>query len=357
MSILDNIIKRSGDSEESGGVFNPFRVLEIGELMIRYTDGIRIKDFVFLAILTSERLILIDSAKQGAGVIAKEIPIPLIKEADIERDEKNRPTLALTMEVGGQYRVMRFIFTGLITEPETECREWYTAINGHPPVDSEVPKSSETLISETLNEEATKSEIREENRTTVALPQKQKGEVRSPIIDAESIQEHTEPEETPVTVKAEEPVVTTKKPQAIPQPVQQSEQPPIQPAVQPPVEQTVPLTTTTQTESQAVPETVPKVIPQKIADVSIPVKSEEKTAPPDYSKAKQQKMKKNEELHGRTEEGSICIVLEKPAIHPIYVTTYSKNKAYSNKSKHCIHCGILIPSVGKFCPVCGKEQY
>jgi hypothetical protein len=37
------------------------------------------------------------------------------------------------MEVGGQQRVMRLVFTGLIHDPETECREWFTAINGYPP--------------------------------------------------------------------------------------------------------------------------------------------------------------------------------------------------------------------------------
>ena len=141
MSILDNIKgARSGEDGDSGGKFNPFKLLEIGEIMARYTDGIRIKDFVFLAVLTSERLILIDSARQGSGQITKEIPFSVIKEAELERDERDRPTLAISMEVGGQHRVMRLVFTGLINEPDTECREWFTAINGYPPERAEPPE-------------------------------------------------------------------------------------------------------------------------------------------------------------------------------------------------------------------------
>ena len=135
MSLLNNIKgNRSGDEGDPGGKFNPFRLLEIGEIMVRYTDGVRIKDFVFLTVLTSERLILIDSASQGAGHIAKEIPFSVIKQAELERDEQDRPSLAISMEVGGQNRVMHLVFTGLIQEPDTECREWFTAINGYPPM-------------------------------------------------------------------------------------------------------------------------------------------------------------------------------------------------------------------------------
>ncbi|PKL59935.1 MAG: hypothetical protein CVV33_05290 [Methanomicrobiales archaeon HGW-Methanomicrobiales-4] len=141
MSLLDNIKgNRSGDEGDQGGKFNPFRLLEIGEIMVRYTDGIRIKDFVFLAILTSERLILIDSTHQMTGQITKEIPFSVIKQADLERDERDRPSLAISMEVGEQNRVMRLVFTNLIMEPETECREWFTAINGYPPERVEAPE-------------------------------------------------------------------------------------------------------------------------------------------------------------------------------------------------------------------------
>ena len=130
MSILDKI---KGEGEGEGGVFNPFRLLDIGEIMVRYCDGIKIKDYVFFGVLTSERFMLIDSLHQSAGVIAKEIPISVIKEAMLEKDEKGRPALAINMEIGEQSRIMRLVFTGLIEEPDSECREWFTAINGFPP--------------------------------------------------------------------------------------------------------------------------------------------------------------------------------------------------------------------------------
>ena len=54
MAIMENL--RRGEGEDPGsGKYNPFRILEIGESMIRYCDGIRIKDYNFLAILTSDR--------------------------------------------------------------------------------------------------------------------------------------------------------------------------------------------------------------------------------------------------------------------------------------------------------------
>jgi hypothetical protein len=169
MPFIENL-RSKGDSEDSvGGKFNPFRILEIGESMVRYCDGIRIKNYNFLAILTSDRLVLIESAQQSTGTIAKEIPVTLIQGAEMERDEKNRPTLAVSMEVGGQTRIMKLIFTGLIAEPETECREWFAAINGYPP--EPVPESTPGPMS-------------------VQVPQSEPAEpvastVQSPIIDAE----------------------------------------------------------------------------------------------------------------------------------------------------------------------------
>jgi len=173
MSLLDNIKgNRSGDEGDQGGKFNPFRLLEIGEIMVRYTDGIRVKDFVFLAVLTSERLILIDSARQMTGQITKEIPFSVIKQADLERDERDRPSLAISMEVGGQNRVMRLVFTGLILEPETECREWFTAINGYPPERAEAPEIHLDEPADAPKEEISqkKPDIVEKPDTIVPIP-------------------------------------------------------------------------------------------------------------------------------------------------------------------------------------------
>ena len=138
--------KRSED--ESGIKFNPFRLLGIGEIMVRYCDGVRIKDFLFLAIITSDRLIFLESARQNEGAIAKEIPVSVIQKAVMERDEKDRPSLVISMKVGEQARIMRMVFTGLLSEPETECREWFTAINGVPPENAELSPSITSDLTE-----------------------------------------------------------------------------------------------------------------------------------------------------------------------------------------------------------------
>ena len=212
MSLLDNIKgNRSPDEGDQGGKFNPFRLLEIGEIMVRYTDGIRIKDFVFLAILTSERLILIDSARQGTGQITKEIPFSVIKQADLERDERDRPSLAISMEVGGQSRVMRLVFTGLIMEPDTECREWYTAINGYPPEKAEVPEihldePAGAVKPEILSDTApalVPAEVKPPTPVPIAVPP-------PPVVQEQDV---VKPEPVSVTAPVVEPVapVKTKK--------------------------------------------------------------------------------------------------------------------------------------------------
>lgn len=205
MSLLDNIKgNRSGDEGDQGGKFNPFRLLEIGEIMVRYTDGIRIKDFVFLAVLTSERLILIDSARQMTGQITKEIPFSVIKQADLERDERGRPSLAISMEVGGQNRVMHLVFTGLILEPETECHEWFTAINGYPPERAEVP---EIRLDEPAD--TPKHEVKQENPVIVEAQ-----EIRAPIPAPVIVSPSPLPEERkmvePVPIPAPAPVTQVK---------------------------------------------------------------------------------------------------------------------------------------------------
>lgn len=269
MSLLDNIKGIRGEGEETGGggPFNPFKLLEIGEMMVRYCDGIRIKDFVFLAILTSERLVLIDSAKQGSGVIAKEIPVSVIKHADLERDERGRPTLAVSMEIGEQNRVMRLVFSGLINEPDAECREWFTAINGYPP----------------------------------AAPPSPEPPGIAPIIEA--------PESVPALPEEPHPEPVLIKP--IAPPIPEPEQP----------------------EPSSSRSEEPRAVPP-----SRPVRQR----PP---------------LKGTPGEGTIRIMIERPALAPLRIQPSTAGPDGSSApSRFCIHCGGRIPSSGKFCPICGKNQ-
>jgi len=301
MSLLDNIKgNRSGDEGDLGGKFNPFRLLEIGEIMARYTDGIRIKDFVFLAILTSERLILIDSARQGTGQITKEIPFSVIKQADLERDERDRPTLAISMEVGGQSRVMRLVFTGLIQEPDTECREWFTAINGYPPERAEVPEIRLDEPAEIPRQDVIPESVRAvelpESRSPIPIPVVVPP---APLVEAqEAIEPEPIPTPAPIPVQVPVPVpVTPKKPKG----------------------KTPPVSLKPRGRSNSVP--------------PIPV-----TPVP---------------------EGSVRIVMEKPDIRPFRVPVEPVEGSGHQGSlswKFCIQCGARIPAGSRFCQTCGSRQ-
>jgi hypothetical protein len=325
MSILDNIKgPRSGDDgDPNSGKFNPFKLLDIGEIMVRYTDGLRIKDFVFLAILTSERLILIDSTKQGSGQITKEIPFSVIKQAELERDERDRPTLAISMEVGGQHRVMRLVFTGLINEPDTESREWFTAINGYPPERIEAP---EIRLDEPVSPPAS------EQRTYSTPVQPQQPVYQSPPVN--------------YTPPSEKQVLPT--PSLAPE-MRQPASPESSPvASTPPVEEI-------------------RTIPQPVVPVYRPVSSPEPLQPlprvtPTREVQKSPRIppgarKKNPS--SPVQEGSVRILIEKPDISPVRIHVESageKQQSGSPAMKYCIQCGSRIPSQSRFCQSCGSQQ-
>lgn len=307
MSILDNIKgnRPGSEGEAGGGKFNPFKLLSIGEIMVRYTDGIRIKDFVFLAVLTSERLILIDSAKQGSGQITKEIPFSVIKRADLERDEKDRPTLAISMEVGDQSRVMRLVFTGLINEPESECREWYTAINGFPPERAEVP---DIRLDEPANLTPQAQQPRVEPGPEPVIPPVNESPVQS---NPEPIKEEI-PEKTLIT-----PAIQTQPEIAVYTP------PPPPPKVSP-------------TPQPAQRVTVPRKPVKR--RTKVPIRQIPVTPVP---------------------EGSVRIFIEKPEVSPFRVPIEPAGEGgerIATSWKFCIHCGSRTPSHARFCQSCGARQ-
>lgn len=295
---MDNIRGPRTDTDEpGGGKFNPFRILEIGESMVRYCDGIRIKDYNFLAIFTSDRLVLIDSAQQSSGLIAKEIPASMVKGAVMERDERNRPVLAVSMEVGGQSRLMRLIFSGLIAEPETECREWFTLINGYPP-----------------EPEVKESEIQKEGPV-----------VSRPVLEPEPV-----PPETSIPVP----------------PVQERVPDEVQKAVPPVIESQTPVI---ESEPVQVPE---KPIPVPDIPVTTPT-------PPARDMMGERKTAEKQRLVLPTQpEGSVHIFIEKPDISPVRIQRKILLPSVSGKGKtrFCIHCGSRISGSARFCPVCGKSQ-
>ena len=328
MSILDNIKgARSGEDGDSGGKFNPFKLLEIGEIMARYTDGIRIKDFVFLAVLTSERLILIDSARQGSGQITKEIPFSVIKQAELERDERDRPTLAISMEVGGQHRVMRLVFTGLINEPDTECREWFTAINGYPPERVEQPeiRLDEPLLSPTPEPQRSYSD-------PVELRQPVSPPVEPVYSPAPVIQSPSNPSVTP---NLEAHVPSQPAPVVTAPPVEEIRT--VQPPVQPPAPAYIPVKAPEPVQPE-IPRVTPMPSPSSV--ISIPHDARKKVPAT------------------RIQDGSVRILIEKPDISPVRIFPGSRGEKQRSVPswKYCIQCGTRIPSQSRFCQACGSQQ-
>lgn len=308
---MDNIRGVRDNEEPGGGKFNPFRILEIGESMVRYCDGVRIKNYNFLAILTSDRLVLMESAQQSAGTIAKEIPVAMIQGAVMERDEKNRPSIAISMEVGGQSRLMKLVFTGLIDEPETECREWFTAINGYPPEPEEKPEPQ--IVPEPV-------------LTPVPEPVIQSSEVPTPlavkkpdsIIEAEVIS--PEPVLPPVSTPVPVPI-------PVPEPVE-----PVSPVISPP-------TVTVASDKVRTPVVPPVTVPREPVT---PQAEKRKTSVP----------------VSPSDDESVQICIEKPGITPIRMERkiLAPVGTSGGKTRFCMHCGGRIPGTARFCPVCGKTQ-
>ena len=292
MAPVQNIRNIRADSEDSSIRFNPFRLLAIGESMIRYSDGIRIKDFLFLAIITSNRLLFVDSAKQNEGLIAKEIPISVIQKAVIERDEKNRPILVLSMPMGEQTRILRMVFTGLISEPETECREWYSAITG----------------------------TRFEDVETVSPPV-------------------TAPEEKPVTpivmIKTEPDIIGSQEKEI------REEKIPVVPAI-----------TSDSEKEPVVPVPKPAEAQKPFPVGAVAVKRPEPVPVPKRSLNKQEQKKttyREESVQIFIEKPSISPV----SLGRKMSTPVGSGKG---KNRFCLHCGARIPGHARFCPVCGKTQ-
>ena len=321
MSLIENLRGRGEGDEPGGGKFNPFRILEIGESMIRYCDGIRVKNYNFLAILTNERLVLIEGAQQNEGTIAKEIPVSMIKGAEMERDEKNRPALAMSMEVGGQTRLMKLVFTGIIDEPETECREWFTAINGYPPEPQMVPELKFEVPPIPVQEPAQAKPV------PVSPP------APSLVIDAEAPPDL----EMKKTEMASEPV----KPDPVSSPAIQHKHPEQVPS---PVAAPVFVAPEVPVAEPSAPVTTPVVPPTS------QVTTEKIIAEP-----KKEQLRKPVPSPGGD---SIQISIEKPDLGPVQLKRKSMVPAGGSggKNRFCIHCGSRVPYTTKFCPVCGKVQ-
>ena len=317
MSLLDNLkgLGSSSPGLSGSSTFNPFKLLGIGESLLLYTDGIRIKDYTFYAVLTSERFILVDNSPKGKGVIAKEMPFEFIQKADLEQEGEN-PVLVLHVLIEGKVRHMRLLFTGLIEKPEYEARSWYTTINGVPPptakeeLDS-VQEPQQTDIEETASYISSPPYDADEERRKKgdAPPSEAKPRSRKQRIVSAGIIDAEEEEERLAAAK-----IRQSKPHEI--------------------------------ETDASPENV-SASPLSLEPVqsvpyppSIPVQIERKEVDPRLAVSIHIQKPKLAPLGRKTTESHLCMTSGDGTSSIVF----------------CVMCGTSLPAKSRFCRICGERQ-
>ena len=318
MSLLDNL-KNLGSNPP--GILrtslNPFKFLGIGESMLNYCDGIKVKDYTFFGVLTSERFILVDNSPKGKGTIAKEMPSDLIQKADLEH-EGTTPVLVVHVLIEGKVRSMRLVFTGLIEDPEGEAQAWYTSINGRPP---------EAANEKKLDLEETSPEERSSHITPYSLQ-----------IDAEQytqvIDEYEEDKrDTPVF----EPKKRKKQQSFVADGIIDAEE----------EEERLAAAKIVSPEKQSQPITPPPEV------AYTPSRSQTYVQPvPSFVQIEKR------EVDPRR---ATSIHLQKPNLSPLgrgvaepYLPTASREGTLS--VAFCLMCGASIPAKSRFCRICGEKQ-
>jgi len=323
MSLLDNLKGLGGNPPAPlrSSSFNPFKFLGIGESMLNYSDGIRIKDYTFFGILTSERFMLVDNSPRGKGAIAKEMPSDLIKKADLEH-EGTTPILVLHVLIEGQIRHMRLLFTGLIENPEDEARAWYTSINGRAPEKVDSVQDSEQADAEENFSDTIPSGLQADAEQYAKISggyEEDKGEWDTPTVEPRPMpkQKHFVSDGIIDAEEEEERLAVAK--------ITQSEQKGSQPIAPPPEAVEVPFT------SQRSPEPFSSHISVQI---------------------------ERREVDSRR---ATSIHLQKPKLTPLgrgviepHLPTASREGGLS--VTFCLMCGVSIPAKSRFCRVCGEKQ-
>ena len=65
----------------------PEQYLKSGERLLRVSDRVRIKKFIFTAYITDQRVFLIDKNEKKPGITSKEIPRDMIISSILESAE------------------------------------------------------------------------------------------------------------------------------------------------------------------------------------------------------------------------------------------------------------------------------
>jgi hypothetical protein len=339
MSLLDNL-KGLGNNPPGLGrssSFNPFKFLGIGESMLNYSDGVRIKDYTFFGILTSERFILVDNSPKGKGTIAKEMPSDLIQKADLEH-EGATPILILHVLIEGQVRSMRLLFTGLIEDPDDEARAWYTSINGHPPETAKEKKvDSVQNVEQVYTEEYTEEDVAHTTPYSLQADAEQYTQVTEVAVEYEEerreIRDIPEIRDTP-TVKPK-----PKQQYFVSDGIIDAEEE---------EERLVAAKIALPEQKQAQPVAPPS------ETVQTPAASHASAQPPSHISIQIKKQ-------GVDPRRATSIHLQKPRLTPLGRGVVEPHLPIASREgtssiAFCLMCGTSIPAKSRFCRICGERQ-
>ena len=110
----------------------PEQYLKPGERLLRSSDRVRIKKFIFTAYITDQRVFLIDKNEKKPGITSKEIPRDVIISSILESADVD-PFLVLNIRTSeDESRTMKIAFIEEGTDRTHEIEEWINILHGRP---------------------------------------------------------------------------------------------------------------------------------------------------------------------------------------------------------------------------------
>jgi hypothetical protein len=103
----------------------PALYLGTRERLVTVTYNVVVKSFRFHAILTDQRILLIDHDEQKPGVFARELLRPLLKNCFFEENERGEPVLVLSVQtLPDEQKTMKLTFSGRAGIEAPDMAEW-----------------------------------------------------------------------------------------------------------------------------------------------------------------------------------------------------------------------------------------
>jgi hypothetical protein len=120
------------DEPGNNTMSGPEQYLKPGERLLRTSDRVRIKKFIFTAYITDQRVFLIDKNEKKPGVTSKEIPREVIISSILESADVD-PFLVLNIRTSeDESRTMKIAFVEEGTDRTHEIEEWINILHGRP---------------------------------------------------------------------------------------------------------------------------------------------------------------------------------------------------------------------------------